>query len=146
MKTLESPTEVGHGADAPEASLPLEGRRVLLVEDSPDQQRLYFMFLRRAGADVTLECNGRAALHAVEKSAGAFDAVVMDLKMPGMDGIEATAELRSNGFNNPIVAVTANGRAGTEQLWLQAGCNVYLEKPLNESTLIDTIRQHLIPR
>ncbi len=144
MKALESPAEVGHPTDAPETSPPLEGRRVLLVEDSPDQQRLYLVFLRQAGADVTLECNGQAALHAVEKSADPFDAVVMDLEMPGMDGIEATAELRSNDFNDPIIAVTAHGRANTEQLWLKAGCNAYLQKPLNESTLIGAIQQHLI--
>jgi CheY-like chemotaxis protein len=112
---------------------PLEGRRVLLVEDCPDQQRLLAAQLQRSGARVTLECNGKSAVRLVERSAKPFDVVVMDFAMPVMDGIEATRQLRARGYRGAIVGITATSYGGTEQRWLEAGCDVFLQKPLDVS-------------
>ena len=130
---------------SPQAARALEGRHVLLVEDSPDQSRLYLRYLQRAGAEVTLECYGQSAVETVEGSPHSFDVVVMDLEMPGIDGIEATRQLRELGFEGAVIAVTAHGSEEKKQSWFQAGCSAFLEKPLNEQLLVSTIGQHLTP-
>ena len=90
---------------------------------------------------MTLTCNGQSALKTVEKSPHAFDAVIMDLEMPRMDGIEATWELRQRGYDGPIIAATAFGSKETQELWFRAGCDVYLVKPVDGQTLVSTIRR-----
>lgn len=118
---------------------PLEELRVLLAEDCVDQQRLYLKFLRDAGADVVLECNGNAAIDAARKTPAAFDAVVMDFRMPELDGLEATRGLRELGYYGPIIAVTAHASPELEQAWYQAGCDSFLTKPLQKRELVGAI-------
>ena len=93
----------------------LAGKQVLLAEDSLDQGRLILKFLQLAGAEVTLECNGQAAVDAVQKSPALFDAVVMDFQMPGMDGVDATRQLRALGYAGTIIAITAFGSEELKQ-------------------------------
>ena len=109
MNESHTSPQVPNDSDPQQGVRALEGRHVLLVEDSPDQQRLYLRFLQRAGAEVTLECYGQSTVETVEESPHTFDAVVMDLELPGMDGIEATRRLRELGFEGAIIAVTAYG-------------------------------------
>lgn len=116
----------------------LDGLRVLLVEAMPDQQRLYLKILERDNAEVTLECDGTSAVRAARRKD--FDVIVMDLKMPGINGIEATLRLRANNFAGPIVAFTANGDAETESMWFQAGCSAFLKKSTAHTQLAKTIR------
>jgi CheY-like chemotaxis protein len=123
---------------------PLEGRQVLLVEDSPDQRRLFAALLEYAGATVTLECNGEAAVATATQSPTPFDAIVMDLSMPIMDGIEATRQLRSRGYEGAIVGITAHDTEGLEDSWIKAGCDAYLTKPLDTTALVNTVHR-LIP-
>jgi CheY-like chemotaxis protein len=86
-----------------------------------------------------LECNGLSAVDAVKKSPTRFDAVVMDFEMPKMDGLDATTQLRANGYGGAIIAVTAYGSDELKQSWLNAGCTEYLEKPLKKNGLISTV-------
>lgn len=131
-------------------------RRILLVEDCPDQQRLILHFLKREGADVTLECDGPAAVETARKAMSRnepFHAAVMDLYLHQSDGIQATREILMDNPKVAIIAVTAYGSPEIESEWRHAGCAEYLPKPLSaedlvEATLraIDTIQPPVRPK
>ena len=104
--------------------------------------RLYLTFLQSAGAEVTLECCGQSAVDTVRKAPTRFDAVVMDFQMPEMDGVDATRQLRDLGYTGTIFAVTAFGSEELKQSWFQAGCDDYLEKPLNKQNFIAAVVRH----
>ncbi|EAQ81009.1 hybrid sensor histidine kinase/response regulator [Blastopirellula marina] len=118
--------------------------RVLLAEDGPDNQRLYDLLLRTAGAKVTVVENGRQAMEvALEQAAvdgGGFDLILMDMQMPVMDGYEATRVLRLAGYRKPIVALTAHAMADDRAKCLDAGCNDYIAKPVERSRFIAICR------
>jgi CheY-like chemotaxis protein len=114
--------------------------RVLLVEDSPDNQRLIKHHLTRAGAVVDIARNGRDGLDAVlseEASGRAYDVVLMDMQMPELDGYAATSMLRAKGYRGAIVAVTAHAMAGEREHCLAAGCDDYVTKPIDAWTLVE---------
>ncbi|GIK18790.1 MAG: response regulator [Leptolyngbya sp. PLA2] len=144
--TLSIPVERAEGADpgTPTAAedtdatdgTPLIGRRILLVEDGPDNQRIIEHHLRRAGAVVVVASNGQIALDVVASAAHAFDLILMDMQMPVMDGYTATAELRATGVRTPIVALTAHAMEGERQRCLDAGCDGYLTKPISRDGLV----------
>lgn len=120
----------------------LSGRSILLVEDVPIDQRLLATLLQRAGASVTLECNGQAAVEEIYPRFGEprkFDAVVMDLLMSPIDGAEATAQLRERGFNAPIIITTASDLPADEKRCCDAGCSEFLRKPVDHEQLIGTV-------
>lgn len=120
---------------------PLYGAKILLVEDSPDQQRFYASILQKAGASLTLECNGRAAFDQVVQQGdeSPFDLIVLDMQMPLLNGIETTRLLRQSGYDLPVVAMTANDSADLRSCWYDAGCNIYLEKPVNPKHLLSIV-------
>jgi PAS domain S-box-containing protein len=124
----------------------LEGCRVLLVEDCPDNQRLIATILRRAGASVELANNGREAIDRLLQDQGAeaepFGVVLMDMQMPVMDGYQATARLRDAGYSGAIVALTAHAMADDRLRCLSAGCDDYLIKPVQREALVATVAQH----
>ena len=121
----------------------LDGIRVLLAEDGPDNQRLLSFLLRKAGAKVQLAENGQlameAAIAATEKGTP-FDCVLMDMQMPVMGGYEATRRLREHGYSGPILALTAHAMDGDMKKCLEAGCDDYLTKPVNRELLTKKVR------
>ena len=133
-----SQTNESH-SDLASQDLALHGRQVLLVEDCPDQGRLYLKFLQCAGAVVTLECTGQSAVDTVRKALDLFDSVVMDFQMPELDGLDATRQLREIGYQGTIIGVTAFNSEDLRTSWFHAGCNEILDKPLTRSALINTI-------
>jgi PAS domain S-box-containing protein len=109
----------------------LSGLRVLLVEDNEFNRQLASALLTRAGIEVSLANDGVEAVQAAQP--GQFDAVLMDIQMPRMDGLEATRQIRSNPAlaDLPIIAMTANTMAGDRESYLGAGMNDYVPKPIN---------------
>ena len=123
----------------PGANSGLSGLRVLLVEDNEFNQQLATALLVRAGIEVSLARDGIEAVQAMQP--GRFDAVLMDIQMPRMDGLEATRNIRSNTAlaDLPIVAMTANAMAGDRELCLAAGMNDYVTKPIQIDVLYATL-------
>jgi CheY-like chemotaxis protein len=117
-----------------------------LVEDNPDHQPLLSMFLSRAGSDVAVAENGKVAVRMVQaarEEGRPFDIVVMDLQMPEMDGLATTRELRSVGFTNPIIALTARAMKTDRESCLAAGCDDFFPKPIGRDELIKALAEHL---
>jgi PAS domain S-box-containing protein len=121
-----------------------EGRahlKILLAEDNRVNQVLAVRLLEKRGHTVVLVETGAAALEALEKQP--FDLVLMDVQMPEMDGLEATASVRQHekitGKHIPIVAMTAHAMVGDKERCLQAGMDAYISKPLSVKDLFATI-------
>ena len=129
----------------PESSLPAAAHlrgKVLVAEDGPDNQALISVILRNAGAEVDVAPNGRVAVEKASSAMAAgtpYDAILMDMQMPEMDGYEATGKLRQSGYKGPIVALTAHAMAGDRQKCLEAGCDDYATKPLDRLGLLHTL-------
>ncbi len=129
---------------APAADPSLAGLRVLVVDDGPDNVRLFGLLLTKAGAQVESAPDGHEGVEAAcaaEREGRPFDIVLMDVQMPRLDGYQATRLLRERGYMRPIVALTANAMAGDRQRCLAAGCTHYLSKPVDRRLLVETCRR-----
>ncbi len=115
--------------------------RLLLAEDNPVNQRLAVSLLEKRGHRIVVAGTGREALAALDD--GPFDAVLMDVQMPEMDGFEATAAIRAResatGAHIPIVAMTAHALQGDRERCLAAGMDAYIAKPLRPQELFDLL-------
>ncbi len=120
---------------------PLLGRRLLLVEDNAISQEVAREILERAGARVTLAGNGREAVARVEEADPPFDAVLMDVQMPEMDGFEATRLLRGRpaGRGLPIIAMTASALPSDKQRCLDGGMDDHIAKPIDVEQLFEVL-------
>ena len=118
---------------------------VLVAEDNLVNQMVVTRMLTTLGHKPTITANGQEAVEALEKSD--FDLVLMDVKMPVMDGFTATRTIRSSSTvknpNVPIIALTANAMKGDKELCLEAGMNSYATKPLQRSSLEQAIKQFI---
>ncbi|MCA8960046.1 MAG: response regulator [Planctomycetes bacterium] len=117
----------------------LEGVRILVAEDGRDNGRLIRMVLTKAGAETRIVENGADA---VDEALGAdppYDVILMDMQMPVMDGYAAVATLRTQGYDGPIVALTANAMSTDREKCLAAGCNEYAAKPIVRRELMDVL-------
>ncbi|MGO9114385.1 MAG: response regulator [Thermoguttaceae bacterium] len=119
--------------------------RILLAEDSLVNQQLAMALLESEGHTVTVANNGREAVAAAET--GGFDVVLMDLQMPEMDGLEATAIIRANERNSgrhiPIIAMTAHALKGDRERCLEAGMDAYTSKPIDAEELFAAIESRV---
>ena len=135
----------------------LKGIRILLVEDNPINQQVALEILQQAGVVVDTADNGKQALSAVCKSS--YDAILMDIQMPEMDGYEATRRIRNLNFENilnipdnlnsnalthklkniPIIAMTAHAMKGDMEKCIDAGMNDYVTKPINTELLFSIL-------
>ena len=125
------------------------GLRILLAEDHPVNQEVARQILQRLGHHVVVAADGHAALAMLERlGRGAFDLVLMDLQMPVMGGLEATAAIRdaerASGTHLPIVALTAHAMHGDRERYLEAGMDGYVTKPIDGVELTRVIDQ-LVP-
>ncbi len=110
-----------------------KGARVLLAEDNPINAMLARILLEREGAEVERVTSGQEAIAAL--AAGRYDLVLMDLRMPGLDGIAAAKALRAKGITTPVVALTADAFEDDRRACLAAGMDDFLVKPLTPDTL-----------
>jgi PAS domain S-box-containing protein len=120
----------------------LEDIKVLLAEDSEDNETLVRLYLKKEGAQVTCAHNGLEALDLIRSED--FDIVLMDIQMPLMDGLEATRQLRQKGFQKPILALTAHALKGDVEKSLKAGCDTHLTKPIQGEALIQEIQKRVL--
>jgi signal transduction histidine kinase/ActR/RegA family two-component response regulator len=115
--------------------------RILLAEDNPVNQRLATKLLEKRGHQVTVTATGRGALERVQEET--YDVVLMDVQMPEMDGLEATALIREwekiRGRHTPIVALTAHSMKGDRDRCLAAGMDTYVTKPFDVVRLIEVV-------
>lgn len=116
------------------------GLRILLVEDNPVNQVLAARLLQKRRHSTTVAGNGQEAL-AVESET--FDLVLMDMQLPVMNGLKASAAIREresrNGGHMPIIAMTANAMHGDRERCLEAGMDDYISKPIEPATFFDVI-------
>ena len=124
----------------------LQGMRLLLVEDNTLNMEIAAFMLESAGAELTKAQNGQEALDIFRESpAGFFDAILMDVMMPVMDGYQATRAIRAlerpDAAAVPIVAMTAHAFADDRQRAYEAGMTAHLAKPLESAVLIRTLQR-----
>jgi CheY-like chemotaxis protein len=117
--------------------------RILLVEDNRTNQVLAMRLLEKRGHEVIVAGNGEEALEAIEKQA--FDLILMDVQMPGMDGLQATQAIRKDERNSgkhiPIVAMTAHAMVGDMERCLEAGMDDYITKPVRPQQLLEVLER-----
>jgi len=118
--------------------------KLLLAEDNPVNQLVASRILERRGHAVVVVGDGRAAFEALAGAHG-FDAVLMDVQMPEMDGLTATQAVRERergaGGHVPIIAMTAHAMEGDRERCLQAGMDGYVSKPVEADHLVETVER-----
>ncbi|MEO0651980.1 MAG: PAS domain S-box protein, partial [Planctomycetota bacterium] len=119
---------------------PLTGK-VLLAEDADDLSALYLYWLESWGLEVTAVPDGREAL--AEAATGDYDLLLLDWRMPQLDGLQVATHVRRAGFDVPIIGLSAHATADAMVDWLTAGANGYLCKPVPPEALHDELRAHL---
>lgn len=123
----------------------LEGR-VLLAEDMPDVARLIQATVGQFGLQLDLACNGLEAYEMARASSDAgapFDLILMDMRMPVLDGYETVRRLRREGWSGPIIALTADSMRGDRKKCISAGCDDYIPKPINQTGLLRILDRYL---
>lgn len=116
---------------------------VLLIEDNEQNRYLATFMMERSGCSVTHAADGREAL--ARARARQFDLILLDIQLPGMDGYAVARALRAEDLQAgvPIVAVTSYAMSGDRDKALAAGCDGYIEKPIDSDTFMADIRRHL---
>jgi CheY-like chemotaxis protein len=121
--------------------------RVLVVDDRRDVRLLTRSFLSKAGAQVDTAEDGQEALEKIVRSMKdelpTIDLILLDMQMPRLDGYQTAAALRKLGYQNPIIALTADAMHGDMNRCIECGCNAYLSKPIDSTELIATVGRHL---
>ena len=130
------------------------GRRILVVEDNPTNQKLAMAILLKEKFDAVVAASGQEALSLFGERGEAFDLILMDVQMPGMDGLETTGAIRDiealrrrsgQGGNRriPIIAVTARAMQGDRDRCIAAGMDDYLAKPIHPADLLALLKRYL---
>ncbi|MCD8524013.1 MAG: PAS domain S-box protein [Saccharospirillaceae bacterium] len=141
MRVLRSPHSlVAEGEPEPDLRR-LRGMRILVVEDNEINREIAFELLSAEGAIVDLADGGLSGVQTVLAAEHSFDAVIMDMQMPDIDGLEATRRIRADGrFNQlPILAMTANVSASDREACLRAGMNDHVGKPIDLDDVVHSL-------
>lgn len=121
-----------------------KGKKILIAEDYFINQEVTQAILELMEFTVDIAENGREALKMYE--ANTYDAILMDVQMPEMDGFQTTVEIRKkekNGKRIPIIALTANAMSGDREKCLNAGMDDYLSKPIEASKLEEILKKYI---
>ncbi|MAE45941.1 MAG: hypothetical protein CMJ86_03520 [Planctomycetes bacterium] len=125
------------------SSTSLESISVLVADDNKDNRRIYELFLKAAGAEVTLAKDGLESVQMYREAQRPFDIIVMDMRMPKMDGYTAAKKLRGMGATIPIIALTAHTMSGDAERCIEAGCSDYIGKPIEREQFLHSIKHEL---
>lgn len=114
-------------------------KKVLVVEDNQDNLKLISYALRRAGYELVTATSGEDGIELAHAEQLAF--ILMDINLPGMDGLETTRRIRASDIDGglPIIAITSFAMVGDRERILAAGCNGYVEKPIDPLVIVDQI-------
>ena len=114
-------------------------KKILVVEDNPQNLQLITYALVRAGYEVIGAASGEEGVETTIRERPLF--IIMDVQLPGIDGLEATRRIRSSPANGdlPIIAMTSFAMRGDREKLLEAGCTCYFEKPIDPITIIQQI-------
>ena len=142
LRALDHPAAAVDPAPAPAPPAhKARGLRILLAEDNPINRRVVVRILEKQEHVVSVAANGIEALDAVARQD--FDVILMDVQMPAMDGLEATAAIRrqelAGGRHTPIVAMTAHAIKGDREMCLDAGMDSYIAKPIRAEDLLNAL-------
>lgn len=121
--------------------IPVLSGNILLAEDSDDNQALFTLYIKAAGANVDIAADGVEAIKMAQQST--YDLILMDIQMPHMDGLQATKHIISQGNTTPIVAITANAMREDRYNCEQAGCVDFLSKPINKAEFYKILSRYL---
>ncbi|MDO4556264.1 MAG: response regulator [Lachnospiraceae bacterium] len=126
----------------------LAGKHILLVEDNEINQLVAMRLLEEERIQVTCAVNGKDAVETFERSKPqSIDLILMDIRMPVMDGLEATRQIRAlnrpDAKTVPIIAMSANAYEEDRQLSLSSGMNAHLSKPVEPKVLYDTVLAYM---
>lgn len=115
-------------------------KKVLVIEDNPDNLRLITYALKRAGYEVISAGSGEEGIEIALRERPFF--IIMDVNLPGIDGLETTKRIRESGIGGdiPIIAVTSYAMLGDREMAIKAGCNGYIEKPIDPLGIIEQIK------
>ena len=113
-------------------------KKILVAEDN-DSNFILMTYILKKYYQFERAKNGQEAVEMAEK--GGYDIVLMDIKMPIMDGLEATKAIKEKFPDLPVVALTANAFDSDRQLALEAGCNDFLSKPVSSDLCLQTIKK-----
>ena len=127
--------------EAPAERWRLPAARVLVADDGIENRELATLVLSEHGLWVEQAENGQMAVEMAMR--GGYDVILMDMQMPVLDGYGATRRLRAAGVTTPIVALTANAMAGFEKQMIEAGCDVFMTKPVDVEALVRTMARLL---
>jgi two-component system cell cycle response regulator DivK len=117
--------------------------KILIVEDNEKNRYLISYILKTKGYEIIEATTGEKGVELAIKERP--DLVIMDIQLPGIDGLETTKRIRASGTNGntPIIAITSYAMTGDKEKALEAGCTGYIEKPINPDTVLSEIEKYL---
>ena len=120
-------------------------RKILVVEDNDMNMQLVEFLLEEGGYDIVKAASGEEALAITRDGASAPDLILMDIHLPGMDGLSVVREMKSDLRTQkiPILALTAHAMRGDKDRFLEAGCDGYISKPIDVKTFLSSIEQFM---
>jgi len=120
-------------------------RRILVVEDNDMNMQLVEFLLEEGGYDIVKAASGEEALAITRDGPNAPDLILMDIHLPGMDGLSVVRAMKGDSRTRriPILALTAHAMRGDKDRFLEAGCDGYISKPIDVKTFISSIEQYL---
>lgn len=121
---------------------PVTNPLILIAEDDETNLKYLKLILKKAGFDTVGAGNGEEAIEKI-RTIPAIKLVLMDIKMPVLDGLEATRQIKQMYPHIPVIALTAYAQAGDEHKVLQAGCDDYLAKPVGREALLSYLKRYV---
>ncbi|MEM7781896.1 MAG: CheR family methyltransferase [Planctomycetota bacterium] len=145
--TEQAQQPTNHGIIYSSDQRSLQGKKILVAEDTPGIQFLVKRILEREGMETKVVANGELAVEAYNSQANSqpFDAVLMDMQMPVLDGYEAVKRMREQGSTIPIIALTASTMPEEKERSQTSGCNDFVSKPIDRDVLLTALYRQLRP-